>query len=168
MTALVIRIDGDALAAAFEKAPAALASRLRAALIQGGLLLEREVKERTPVGASGLARNSIAARDPVVDNDGFFGIVGSALDYVLPVELGSKPHRPPVTPIAEWVRARLGVDDPEAASRIAWAIAARIAREGTKPRHMFKDAFEANRDQVQGIFDNAMRGLIADLDGGLA
>lgn len=48
------------------------------------------------------------------------------------VEVGSRPHRPPVDPLIRWAELR-GFTDPRGA---AWAIAAKIAREGTKP-HWF-------------------------------
>lgn len=51
--------------------------------------------------------------------------------HAFAVEYGSRPHMPPVEPIVAWCKLK-GFDDPEGA---AWAIAKKIAREGTKPHH---------------------------------
>lgn len=90
------------------------------------------------------------------------------------VELGSRPHRPPIGPLIEWVRrhrASFGIDAPRGRApktptrtlygaalaahtralarhqradrevlRIACALQAKIAREGTKPRYFVRNS----------------------------
>ena len=64
------------------------------AIIKATALLEREVKERTPFGVTGLLRQSIAAQKPYRSGvDNMIGVVSSPLDYVVCVELGTKPQR---------------------------------------------------------------------------
>lgn len=46
------------------------------------------------------------------------------------VEIGSRPHMPPVPPLIEWAEA-IGAADPR---DTAWAVANKIKYEGTKPR----------------------------------
>lgn len=60
-------------------------------------------------------------------------LVFSDVKYGPPLEFGTVPHHPPVNAIKSWARRVLGLKgkDLEGAS---WAIAKKIAREGTSPR----------------------------------
>ena len=62
---------------------------------------------------------------------------------------------PPVTPLADWAHAKLGIPEEEA-RQVAWGIAIAIKRRGTKGAHMFGQAYEANAAQVARIFDKHM------------
>ncbi|MHC8492791.1 hypothetical protein ACTU44_08760 [Thalassospira sp. SM2505] len=166
-----VRIDireAAALADAFDKSPKIVTEELTAATWQASLLLEREVKENTPtgVGGGGGLKGSISAREPEVLSDNVIGMVGTPLDYAVPVELGTRPHFPPVQPLADWAEHKLGLS-PAEAQGAAFAIARKISRTGTKGAHMFERAFEDNDLQVQRIFDRA-RVRIADRMGGRA
>ena len=82
------------LAEAFKKAPEIVEKVGIRAIIKATALLEREVKERTPFGVTGLLRQSIAAQKPYRSGvDNMIGVVSSPLDYVVCVELGTKPQR---------------------------------------------------------------------------
>lgn len=144
------------LVRAWQRAPAVVESELHAATVEATLLLEREVKELTPIGigAGGGLRGSISAREPEVSSDAVLGVVGTAMRYAEAVELGTRPHFPPVQPLADWAQFKLGV--PEAQARdVGFLIARKIARQGTEGRFMFRDAFEANRGQVEAIYARA-------------
>ncbi|WP_341893880.1 hypothetical protein [Ferrovibrio terrae] len=123
---------------------------------EGSMLLQRETQEETPtgVGAGGGLRGSIIAIKPVVSALNIEAGAGTSAAHAIPVELGSKPHRPPVKPLEDWAHLKLGLPYDEAAAA-AWRIASAISRRGTKPAHMFKRAFERNRGQVQRIFEKA-------------
>lgn len=153
-----LRIDIDireaaALAEAWRAAPRLVLGELRKSTLEAELLLEREVKELTPVGvgAGGGLKGSIAAREPRVLAEAVIGEVGTPLIYAVPVELGSRPHFPPVQPLADWAQAKLGVPAAEARG-VGFAIARKIARVGTEGAFMFKRAFDANRRQVERIY----------------
>lgn len=159
MSGLNIRIDihGAAeLAHAFDLAPEIVMEEQERATWEAGLLLERETRERTPVGIAGGGglKGSIAAREPRRLGEAVIGEVGTALNYAVPVELGSRPHFPPVQPLADWAVAKLGVDPGEARS-VGFLIARKISRKGTEGAHMFERAFEANRAQVARIYEAA-------------
>lgn len=144
------------LAGAWAQAPQMVADELRAATLEATQLLEREVKEETPVGIGGGGglRGSIAAREPVVSGTGVLGVVGTAQPYAVPVELGTRPHFPPVQPLADWAERKLGV--PAAQARdVGFLIARKIARRGTEGAHMFERAFERVRPQVVAIYERA-------------
>lgn len=129
-----------------------------AAMLEAGLLLEREVKGLAPVGAGGAAglRGNIAAMPPRMDGDTLTGGVGTSAPYAVPVELGTRPHFPPVLPLVDWVQAKLGVHDPVAAKNIAFCVARKIAAHGTEGQHIFKRALEANQERVAHIFSAAV------------
>lgn len=152
MTEPVYEIDGAVeLTKAFKSAPEIVEKVGVRALTKATALLEREVKERTPFGVSGLLRDSITAQQPYRSSfDGLVGVVSSPLDYAVCVELGTKPHYPPLEPIKRWVLKKLGLPivsvEPVARS-IAWKIRA----HGTKGARMFAKAFAANKTQVERI-----------------
>lgn len=157
MNDLRIEIDARAvvdLAAAWARIPARTADELAGAVWESTLLVEREAKENTPV-AAGVLRNSIAAREPQRLADTVIGEVGTPLAYAIPVELGSRPHRPPVQPLADWAVAKLGVPR-EQAQAVAYRIAAKIAKRGTEGAFMFTRALAATRGDVEAICSRAL------------
>lgn len=56
------------------------------------------------------------------------------------MEWGTRPHRPPLGPLADWAYRKGIADDEEEAEEIAMAIAAKIARDGILPRHFMARA----------------------------
>lgn len=144
------------IAALWARAPEITAEELERAVLEGSLLLEREVKERTPVGIGGGGglRGSIAAHEPRVLADRVIGAVGTSLSYAVPVELGTRPHFPPIEPLADWARHKLGVPEEEA-TRVGYLIARKIARQGTEGVHMFRDAFKASQPQIEAMLERA-------------
>jgi hypothetical protein len=168
MTATTYAVDLGSLpgiAEAFRLAPDLAAEELVAATWSASLLLEREVKEGAPTGATSILRSSIAAYRPTVLGMTVVGEVGTPVAHALPVELGTKPHMPPVTPLIDWVEAKLGLRGDEAEGA-AWAIARKIKAKGTKGAFMFKRAVEANDGQVTGLFEAALGRVLARLAGG--
>lgn len=58
------------------------------------------------------------------------------------IEYGTRPHYPPIQPLAEWAKRKgLASTDAESES-VARAIALKIARRGTEPRHFMKKSVE--------------------------
>lgn len=153
-----IRIDASDvidLAAAWEQAPALVANVLMSATYQAELLLEREIKEETPVGATGTLRESIHAEIPVVTPLGVLGMVGTSLAHALPVELGTRPHFPPLEPLVDWVQAKLDIKDEAQAEGVALAIARKIAARGTLAVGMFHRTFNRLQPVVRDIYADA-------------
>jgi hypothetical protein len=148
------RIDATSavdLAKAFQAAPEIVERELAAAVRRATLLLGREVRERTPVGATALLRESISARSPRLMAEGVvIGEVGTSLAHAEPVELGTKPHFPPILPLVDWVKSKLGIPADEA-RHVAFLISRKIGKRGTKPARMFSKALEAHRAQVELI-----------------
>lgn len=55
------------------------------------------------------------------------------------LDKGTKPHMPPVDAIAKWVEVKI---NPPEVNNLAWAIATKIKKEGTKPHPFFDKATE--------------------------
>ncbi|HYC03713.1 MAG TPA: HK97 gp10 family phage protein [Azospirillaceae bacterium] len=115
-----------------------LAPALEAELARAldGLLpgLETDLRRRTPVGTGRLAA-SIAVTPVSVSGGRLAGGVGYTAPHAEAVELGTRPHRPPIADLIAWARAK-GLEAPE---RAAHAVAATIAKRGTPARHPLRD-----------------------------
>lgn len=155
------------LARAMTKAPEVVRKRMLKATAEANLLMEREIKERTPVGVGGGGglRGSIDSEE-YVDGYEVLGVVGSPLAYAEAVDLGTKPNRkmPPVQPIQDWVIQKLGLSGREARSA-AFAIARSIGKKGTKAAENFSGAFRDNANQVRRIFGTAIDGIAQEVLG---
>ena len=162
-----ITIQGIAeLAALWHRAPAIAEEHLRTALEESLMLLQREVVDATPTGAHQLLRKSIVAEPVQKLSGGLLGVVdvrqGSALDYATAVELGTKPHMPPVAPLIDWVKAKLGLRGEEAeaaAEGIRW----KIFHHGTKGAFMFRNTWAKHEATVRARFDSAAAAIVAEI-----
>ena len=152
------------LADAWRRAPDMVIDELSRGLLESTLLLQRETQERTPVGIGGGGglRGSITALPVQVADDVAIGVVGTSLAYAIPVELGTRPHTPPVRPLIDWAAQKFGVSLDEA-ERIGWAVMRKIARVGTEGAFMFTRAFDDNRRQVERILEAAQRRIVVRL-----
>ena len=74
--------------------------------------------------------------------------------YAIYVEEGTEPHMPPISALQGWAD-RHGIP--------VWAVALKIAREGTEPRHMFRDAFETLDSRVDSELDDFLDDLLRNL-----
>ncbi len=85
---------------------------------------------------------------------------GSPLIYAVPVELGTKPHMPPLQPLMDWVKLKLGIRDMEEREKVAQKIRWKIYHYGTKGHRMFERALRACRPRIQEIFEHHMNAAI--------
>jgi len=172
----------DVVTAALAQAPEVVREELNRFFAWALPHLTSEVQDRAPT-ADGHLRRSIIGRSEVTTN-GMLGVVGTALDYAPAVELGTKPHPVSETGIlalAEWAMKKLplgqavslktgrplknkGVE--EMALSAAHAIAWKIRRHGSKGAFMFRDAFNANRLQVEQKFDQTVGRIVQRIGGG--
>jgi len=148
------------------RAPAKFQKTIHAFLWEADLLLEREVKERTPVGigAGGGLRGSIAGQEPRSLGDSVIGVVSSSMLHAVPVELGTKPHMPPVQPLVEWAAHKFNLG-PDEAERAGFLIARKIAAKGTKGAFMFKKAMEENEGQLTDRLGEYLEGFLDEVGG---
>ena len=116
------------------------------------LIVLRDAKINAPAdrGESGL-RGSIK---PSIrrSKTAVMGVVGSNLKYAGYVEMGTKPHWPPVEALQPWAR-RHGMS--------AFLVARAISRRGTKAHKYLQRAFEDNVHriyvQIQRAVDKAIK-----------
>lgn len=114
------------------------------------MLLEAAAKKDTPYGAGPIhLRDTIHSKVSAAGAK-VVGVLGTPLEHGVPVEMGTKPHFPPVGPIQFWVEKKLGYTGKEAAS-VAFLIARAISRRGTKGAKMFETAFAENEHRLYSI-----------------
>ena len=169
MSGLSFELDAssiDVLKKAWRSAPEAATRHLVVAATEGTLLIEREWRDRAPKGATQAYENSIAARPVDVTPERVIGTVGSSQPHALHLELGTKPHMPPIEPLVDWAKAKFGLSDREARS-VGYAVALKIKAEGTEGQHLLEGTFEDNLDQIQSIFESAIQDLGRELAGAM-
>ncbi len=154
--------------AALARAPDLFLDALARGIVEAQALIEREVKERTPTSGAGTLRDSIGALPVDLSGERIGGAVGTALAYAEPVELGSKPHMPPIEPLVDWVKRKMGLGkaDADRAESIARAIQWKIFRHGTKGAFMFRETFQAVQPQIDAILGVAALRAIQKMGGG--
>lgn len=155
--------DIGQLTDAWEQAPQLVEAELFAATYEAEMLLEREIKEDTPVGATGLLRQSIHSEAPRTLANTVIGVVGTSSMHALPVELGTRPHFPPVEPLIDWVQAKLDIRDEEQAEGVALAIARKIAVRGTLGVGMFHRNFRQLQPQIDRMYEQARKRIAEGL-----
>jgi hypothetical protein len=151
-----IRIDYselERLQGQMARAPEIVREELEAAVTEADLLVLREVQDEWP-NASGVSRASMHHVERVagIHVEGF---VGSSLNYVQPVDLGTKPHFPPIDALTDWVASRFNTSSEKQARGIAFAIARKIALRGTKGKRVFPDVLSRLEPQLREIFTRA-------------
>lgn len=166
MNEFVVRIEGRATLRAFMKAPLVIQDAVSDGVLEASLWLEREAKERAPSSGAGTLRNSIGVLPLERRAIGVTGGIGTSLAYAAPVELGSKPHMPPVAPIAEWVGRVIGIKDQQKQKAIAFAIAMKIRKRGTKPQLFMQGALEQGRPVIDRIIRAHLDRAIAKIGAG--
>jgi hypothetical protein len=161
---LSIQLGGlDAVTDAWNRAPEMVVDELAKFADAAALFMQGEIQERTPT-AQGNLRASFIAQDPERLAEGVIGQVGTSLNYAVPVELGTKPHFPPVDAVLDWVKVKLGVPETQAHG-VAFAIARKIAQRGTKGAFMVQRAIEDNEAEVQRQFAATVETIKARLAG---
>lgn len=121
------------------------------------------VKQETPVGATSRLRNYTV-----------FQVLGTRLDqrmeirqsafrgdypYGVGVRLGTRPHFPPYRELIPWVIRKLGVDARQA-PRVAFLVARKISKVGTKPNPYHERAFNASLSELQEMAREAVDHIV--------
>jgi len=113
------------------------------------LLVTRDAKILAPVD-TGRLRASITPDVTQRGND-VVGIVGSNVVYAPYMELGTRPHFPPLAALETWAR-RHGMS--------AFQVALAIARKGTKARKFLQGAFEKNEGRIIDLLERAIGRIV--------
>lgn len=137
--------DFDRLEAALASAPEIVTAELNAFAHAAVNHLVSEVQDRTPVD-TGHLRREIAGEVLGVSEAGTLGVVGTAVPYAIPVELGTRPHV---------IRAR-----DKKALHFGNVTVKSVKHPGTKGALMFRAAFEANQAQLRREFEATVERIL--------
>lgn len=116
------------------------------------------LRENTSV-VTGLLRQSGRVERKKDDiTAGFFDTTNRNSGYALFVEYGRRSGKmPPPDEIAAWVYKKFHLNDWKAANSLGWAIAKRIAQEGTQPHPFFGPAVKKNQNKIIKAVRDAVR-----------
>lgn len=128
------------------------------------LLLERVVKLKTPVGAGPTHLRDTIFQKVQRGAQAIIGILGTPCAYGEPVEMGTRPHFPPIAPIRHWVEKKLGITGKEAGS-VAFLIARAISKRGTKGAAMFEEGFGENEADIIRILEMIPGDIVKSVNG---
>lgn len=122
------------------------------------LLVERDARILAPVD-TGHLRASITSEVRVSGASGkdVVGVVGSNVKYAPYMELGTKPHFPPVRALDVWAR-RHGLN--------AYVVARSIAKKGLKPRKFLRGAFEKNEQRIKDLVGAGVKAITTKANNG--
>ena len=167
----------DKLDAALRNAGATAANMARPAMQASLLLIEADARNLVAQDTRAL-RNSLH-HTIEADPTGLVGRVGPSLKYGQWVEFGRAPGKmPPVDALIGWVRRhglagtysvrthkRLGSRATQASQdrRVAFLIARKIARRGSKPQPFMQPALDRNRRRITALFAAANANVAAEL-----
>lgn len=152
MLELKVKADIRGLGELTDLYPQASDRARRSRLTEAALLLERAIKELTPVGGGPIHLRDTIFSETVAQGLALSAALGTPAVYGEPVEMGTKPHFPPVAPIQHWVERKLGLQGSEAKG-VAFVIARAISKRGTKPAKMFDRGFDEQRSAVLNILE---------------
>lgn len=141
MNLSVINIELEQLADYWTKAPQLVISELSQTLAGASAMLENKIVSQLPRGATSHLAQSVSTIGPITTHATAETMTGSSLIYAAPVELGTKPHFPPIAPLEDWVQAVLGIEDEMEINKVATLIAIKISKKGTKGNFAYRDAF---------------------------
>ncbi|PCI62042.1 MAG: hypothetical protein COB35_05005 [Gammaproteobacteria bacterium] len=151
MNVQVINIELEQLADIWAKTPQMVMQELTKTLLGTSAMVQSNIMNKLPRGATSHLAQSVATVGPMVSNNSAQTLIGSSLIYAAPVELGTKPHMPPIAPLVDWVTAVLGIEEPQAKT-VAFKIARKISKKGTKGNFAYRDAFEQSQTLVRSQF----------------
>lgn len=124
-------------------------SRFLDAMRKAVMIVTYDAKRNAPVDVGKLQASitpEVRSGNPVQ------GVVGSNVDYAPYMELGTKPHFPPLAALEVWARRH---------GRTAYQVALSIAAKGTEPRLYLRDALKDNASKIYGLIGRAVGRIVA-------
>lgn len=112
------------------------------------LYVQRDAKRLAPVD-TGRLRASITPS--IRQENGILGVVGSNVKYAPYMELGTKPHWPPLSALETWARRH---------GTTAFLVARAIAMRGTKAREFLQGAVKENMNRIYRRIERAVRDIV--------
>lgn len=162
--------EAERITGAYARAPAMVLDELETTMGSVVEYLRRETAEGTPTAAGTLRSAWITSVDVIAQLDAVFGRITNPLPYALPVELGTRPHFPPIEPLINWVEQKLGLygEEAEGAAR---GIQRKIGRVGSIGHGMAHFALRDARATIELEFADCAQRItqrLAGMAGGAA
>lgn len=127
------------------------------------LIVKGEILPLTPIDR-GMLRQGVQT-SLTGEATSLTGRIFDPVTHALPMELGTRPHFPPVGPLIGWVQRKLGVSAKDA-PHVAFLVARSISRKGTKAREFFKRGWQVSEGRVRSTFERVNARIGARLGGG--
>lgn len=141
---------------AFAQAPGIVLDELATAMGSAMQYLDRETRERTPTDMGTLRSAFITDVQVLESLQAVFGTLSNPLPYALPVELGTRPHYPPLEPLIGWVQRHSQYFDADAdPEEVARGIQRKIGRQGSPAYGMARFALVDGRATIEQEFADA-------------
>lgn len=122
-----------------------------AAVLAGTNYLWRKLASNTPKGATGKARQSVHGDvSKGLTIEGFVGYAEPASGYIIFPQEGTRPHWPPIAPLAYWAQRKFGLSA-DNARRVGYLIARKISRAGVKRQDFVGKTAREERERTQRI-----------------
>lgn len=116
------------------------------------------LQENTSVVTGLLRKSGRVERKKDDITAGFFDTTNRNSGYALFVEYGRRAGKmPPPDEIGAWVYKKFHLKDWKTATSLGWAIAKRIAQEGTQPHPFFGPAVKKNHNKIVNAVRDAVR-----------
>ena len=159
-----ISIEGlDRLLKAFDKADKDVRKAAMQGLQKAGLNIiadaQMNLRDNSSV-VTGLLRQSgkVQKVDEETLDIGFFDTQNRQSGYAYFVEYGRRAGRmPPPDEMAQWAYKKFQLHDRNLARQAGWAIAIKIAREGTRPHPFFAPAIDKNKSRIMSALRDALK-----------
>ena len=157
------------ITAAFAQAPEIVMEELDSAMRSIMLYLRGQTQDRTPTDQGTLREAFIEEVMPEPQFDRVVGTLTNALPYALPVELGTKPHFPPLAPLKDWAARHIeyfsdGSGDAPDVEAIARGIQRKIGRQGSPGYGMARFALLDGRETIAAEFADAGARITARIE----
>jgi phage gpG-like protein len=125
-------------------------SRLDKPMRTATLLVTRSARRNAPVD-TGVLRASIMPGSRS-QGDVTVGVVGSNVKYAPFMELGTRPHWPPLEALETWARRH---------GTTAYVVARAISRRGLKPRRYLQRALEDNARRIKRLLGSHVGKIVS-------
>lgn len=157
MAGIGVQIDSRGVQRLFTRAPAKVRAAKQEILDRGSIMTQAEMRVNAPV-FDGELRRSIRPKWQGPDTV----VVFSDSKYAPPVEFGRRPNgkMPPYaegTPLAKWVKIKMGADVPP------FIVARAIARKGTKAQRFAQKTYVTMKPQVNAMANQVIARTIKGL-----
>lgn len=139
------------------KGPQIVRDALEDTMYEATQFLEREVKQRTPIGVFG-AKGGLASTihgEVIAKGESLVkGIVGHQSAHGDVIEKGRTAGKtwPPEGVLLRWIELKMGVSG-EQAKRLEFVIRRKIGQKGFPGAHMFEKALDEGWPKLKEIFD---------------